>query len=93
MALLVPGNPAIYFELGLLKYSIKDYNGAGQAFASALTVAPQYANAQYYLGLTLARLGRLEEAKTYFEGLAVTNPDNKELQTILTSLRAGKSPF
>ena len=93
LVVLVPANPGLYFELGVLKYSNKDYNGAGKAFALALQVTPNYANAQYYLGLSLAQLGRLEDARVQFEALIVTNPDSPEVKAILKSLRAGKSPF
>ncbi len=93
LALLVPNNPGIYFELGLLKYSDRNYTGAANAFKLALAAMPEYANAQYYLGLALARLGRLNEAQEQFEALSVTNPDNEEVQSILEDLRAGRSSF
>ncbi|MFZ2484723.1 MAG: tetratricopeptide repeat protein [Minisyncoccia bacterium] len=93
LAVIVPNNPAIYFELGLLKYSNKDYLGAGGAFVSALTLVPDYANAKYYLGLSLARLGRLDEAQRQFESLLATNPDNAEVQSIILELKAGKVSF
>lgn len=93
IALLIPNNPNIYFELGLLKYSNKDYVGAVNAFTLALLSAPDYANAKYYLGLTLAQLGRLDEAREQFEALALTNPDNKEIELILEDLREGKVSF
>ena len=93
LALLVPNNPAIFFELGLLKYSNKDYNGAAIAFSSALNTTPDYANAQYYLGLSLAQLGLLDDSKRQFEALLKTNPDNEEVKLILQELEAGKVTF
>lgn len=93
VALLIPGNSAIYFELGLLKYSNKDYVGAANAFASAILSTPDYANAKYYLGLALAQLGRFDEAREQFEDLTVTNPDNEEVRLILEKLKAGKNPL
>lgn len=93
LALIIPGNPSIYFELGLLKYSDADYNGAGEAFSLALISAPDYANAQYYLGLTLAQLGRFEDALEQFEVLAVSNPDSVEVQQIIRDLKAGEDSF
>ena len=86
LALLMPNNPGIYFELGLLKYSNKDYAGAVATFTSALSSAPDYANAKYYLGLSLANLGRKNEARVQFEDLLVTNPDSKELKQALEDL-------
>ena len=93
VARLIPGNPSIYFELGLLKYSDKDYLGAGEALALALTVAPDYANAQYYMGLTLAQIGRLDDALKQFEVLALSNPDSVEVQQIIKDLKAGSDSF
>lgn len=93
LALLIPANPAIYFELGLLKYSNKDYSGAENAFSLALLATPDYANAQYYLGLTLTQLGRLEDALKQFEAVSVTNPDSEEVKQIIKELRLGKTSF
>lgn len=93
LALLMSNNSGIYFELGLLKYSDKDYIGAANAFTLALASTPDYANAKYYLGLSFAKLGRLEEAKEQFEALSVTNPDSQEVRAALEALRAGKSPL
>ena len=93
LAILMPGNPAIYFELGLLKYSKKDYVGAANTFGLALVSTPDYANAKYYLGLSLAQLGQLDEARVQFEDLALTNPESAEVQLILEDLRAGRDSF
>ncbi len=93
LALIIPGNASIYFELGLLKYSNKDYNGAGEAFSLALNVAPDYANAQYYIGLALAQLGRLDDALKQFEVLSSSNPDSLEVKQIIDDLKKGKTTF
>ncbi len=89
LALLMPNNPGVHFELGLLKYSNGDFVGAADAFASALASAPDYANAKYYLGLTLIKLSRLDEARAQFEDLLVTNPDSEEVKAVLESLNNG----
>ena len=93
LATLVPNNPGIYFELGVLKYSNRDYLGAANALKMALASASDYANAQYYLGLSLTRLGQLDEALKQFEALAVTNPDNDLIESIIKELKAGKTTF
>ncbi len=90
---LLPNNPAVHFELGLLKYSATDYQGALAALSQALSVTPDYANALYYRGLTLARLGMTEDAVADFEALSESNPDNEEVLNILGRLRAGQSIF
>jgi cytochrome c-type biogenesis protein CcmH/NrfG len=93
LSVLVAGNPAIHFELGLLKYSSGDFEGAAKAFSSALSLVPDYANAQYYLGLSLSQLKRLDEALRQFEALAVTNPDSQEVKLIIEELKVGKTTF
>ena len=82
----IPNNSGIYLELGLLKYSSKDYLGAVEAFNSALLSTPDYANAKYYLGIVLAQLGRLDEARGQFEELLITNPDSEEVKAVLREL-------
>jgi len=89
-ALLSPGNPGVFFQLGLLKYSDRDYKGASEAFARAITLVPDYANAKYYLGLTLDRLDMRAEAIKQFEDLVKTNPDNDILISVLENLQAGR---
>jgi tetratricopeptide (TPR) repeat protein len=93
LALLIPNNPAIYFELGLLNYTNKGYTKAVDAFSRALQFAPNYANAQYYLGLSLAQLGKLEESLEQFEALSLSNPESEEVKAILEELRAGEVFF
>lgn len=86
LAMLIPNNSGIYFELGLLKYSNKDYIGAVEVLNLALVSTPDYANAKYYLGLALAQLGRLDEARSQFEALLLTNPDSMEVRAALEAL-------
>ncbi len=91
--LVDPQNPALYFQLGLLKYNNRDFVGSARAFDQALVLVPDYANARYFLGLSLERMNRRDDAIAQFEILKQTNPDNAEIDLILTNLKAGKSPF
>lgn len=93
LAITLPRNPSVWFELGLLKYSIRDFAGARVAFEQALTIAPQYANAQYFLGLAYHALENRVAAQAVFENLSRENPNNAEVQMIRENLRAGKEPF
>jgi len=86
-------NPLLYFQLGLLQYSSNDYSDATTTLAQAVKLQPDYANAEYFLGLSYARLNRFPDAAAQFSALAVTNSDNQEVALILANLRAGKSPF
>jgi cytochrome c-type biogenesis protein CcmH/NrfG len=93
LTVLQPTNAGLEFQLGLLKYSGADYQGAADALAQALTISPDYANAKYYYGLTLDKLGRHEEAVAEFEALLKSNPDNQELPSIISNIKAGKDPL
>lgn len=90
---LSPNDIGIFFQLGLLRYSNKDFQGAASAFEQAVALNGNYANAKYFLGLSLDRLGRLAEAIAQFNDLKATNPDNKEVDLILKNLKAGLPPF
>lgn len=92
-AVIEPNNPAIFFQLGLLLYNAEDFKTAIQSFAKSLELAPDYANSKYFLGLSLVQVGDTKNAITLFEDLKKTNPDSKEVQMILTNLKAGRSPF
>lgn len=88
-----PTNPALLFQLGLLYYNSANYTNAGAAFLKSIQISPEYANARYFLGLSIARLGDYKSAVVQFEELLKTNPDNKDLIQIINSLNSGKSPF
>ncbi len=92
-SMINPTDPAIFFQLGLLKYNIKDYRGAINSLEKATKLTPNYANARYFLGLSYEQVGEREKAIQEFEGLKITNPDNKDVLTILTNLKEGKSIF
>lgn len=92
-AVIEPTNPAIFFQLGLLYYNAEDFNSAIQSFNKSLELAPDYANSKYFLGLSRVLTGDVPKAIALFEELKVTNPTSKEVEFILTNLKAGKSPF
>jgi tetratricopeptide (TPR) repeat protein len=88
-----PTDPNAFFQLGLLQYYSQDFKGATASFEKTLSLASDYANAKYYLGLTYELTGNRPKAIDMFVDLAKTNPDNQEVQAILKSLQAGISPF
>ncbi len=88
-----PTNPAIFFQLGLLKYNVRDFNGAITSLEKATTMTPDYANAKYFLGLSYEATGQHDKAIKQFQDLKVTNPDSKEVLAILDNLLAGKPIF
>jgi tetratricopeptide (TPR) repeat protein len=90
---ITPDNPLLYFQLGLLHYNDKNYKSAADSFTSALKLDNKYANAQYFLGLSYARLNNVADAIKQFESLVLNNPENEEVALILSNLRKGKTPF
>lgn len=88
-----PNNSGLYFQLGLLRYNQKDFAGAAGAFERAVILVPNYGNAKYFLGLSYYQIGKKAEAVKQFEELSVANPDNQEVSSILTTMKAGKSLF
>ncbi len=92
-ALLSPNDAGIFFQLGFLRYRASDYAPAREALLRATALIPNYANAQYFLGLSEAALGNRQAAIAQFEAIAALNPDNTEIKSILANLRAGRAPF
>lgn len=90
---LTPRSQLAFFQLGLLDYNAAKYSDAASAFETALSIQKDYANATYFLGLSYARLGRTKDAIVQFENLTLAYPDNQDVKTILSNLRAGKSLF
>ncbi len=93
ITLFEPQNPVAFFQLGLLHYGDSDYENAKTAFTKAVTLANEYANARYFLGLTNWRLNKPADAIGEFEKVLETNPDNNEVRAIISNLRAGNPPL
>jgi tetratricopeptide (TPR) repeat protein len=88
-----PNDPGVFFQLGLLRYNNKDYQGAASALVQATTLTPDYANAKYFLGLSYAKLGKTADALKQFQDIQKTNPDNKEIVQIINNLQLGRDPL
>ncbi len=88
-----PNNPLLWFQLGVLNYNTKQYSDAVESFNKAITLVPEYSNAQYFLGLSYAYQGKTSMAIEMFKKLTVSNPDNQEVKIILKNLQSGQSPF
>ena len=88
-----PTNAAVFFQLGLLKYNEKDFDGAMLALQKATELTPNYANAKYFLGLSYEALGMRDKAIAEFTELKQSNPDSQEVATILANLESGKPIF
>lgn len=93
IATLSPNDSGVFFQLGLLYYNQKNYQNAVLALERAITLNPQYANAKYFLGLAYYQVKDTAKALAQFKDLEKTNPDNKDIQTIISNLEAGKAPI
>lgn len=92
-ARFAPDDPTVFFQLGLLKYNNNDNKGATEALEHAVSLNDAYSNARYFLGLAYERLDRIPDAIKQFEEIEKHNPDNAEVKSILSNLRAGQKPF
>lgn len=90
---LDPRNPVIFFQLGLLRYGMKDIGGAVQALEEAVRQNDSYANARYYLGLAYYQEGRTEDSIAQFKRVWELNPDNADVKNILKRLYEGLDPL
>lgn len=84
-----PNNPNLYFQLGLLRYNDSDYEGAISAFETAVILNNYFSNAKYFLGLSYERVGRTQDAIAQFEDLKILNPENREIDSLLSNLKSG----
>jgi len=74
-----PKNAAIYLNSGVLKFSLKDYNGALSDYNSALNIEPSFGMVYYYRGLTYLEL---HNNKNACEDLKIANDAGVELARI-----------
>ncbi len=84
-------NAQIFFQLGVLYYNAKKYENAVSVLGRAVTIDPSYANARYFLGLSLEKQGRIDDAIAALVEVQKTNPDNQDLAQMIKNLKAGKS--
>ncbi|MDO8575117.1 MAG: tetratricopeptide repeat protein [bacterium] len=81
-----------YYKLGFLLYTDGKFSDSAQVLGRAIQITPEYANARYFYGLDLARLGKFQEAIEQFKIIRQTNPEIKELDQIISDLELGKQP-
>ena len=88
--IVAPFDVGLAFQLGLLYYQDREYEKAIQELKRAILMNPDYANALYFLGLSYNQLEQRDNAIDAFKRVGVLNPDNREVQTILGNLQAGR---
>lgn len=88
-----PQNSILQYQLGILLLQDAAYAPAAAAFEAAVSQAPNFANARFFLAQSYAFLGRFAEATSLMEGLAAENPDNTLVASYRTALASETNPF
>ena len=93
-AYFAPNEPAVLFQVGLLRSGTGDIAGAVAALARAVELNPQYANARFFLGAMYSVQGKYSEALEQMRAVAAYSPENAAaVATDIATLEAGKNPF
>ncbi|MCX8043885.1 MAG: tetratricopeptide repeat protein [Desulfobacterota bacterium] len=85
-----PDDPRLKYNIAACHYKMKDYEKALEGYRDAATMAHDPAlqeKALYNAGNALYRLGRLEEAVTYYQKALELDPQDKEAQHNLEFVR------
>ncbi len=83
-------NPTLLFELGLLYVRANRHTDALTVLQQAIILAPQYANARWYVALLLEEKGDIDGAVAQLNSILETNPDNQMVKDKIAQLEAGK---
>ena len=93
-AYFIPNNPAVLFQVGVLRLETKDTAGAVLALARAVFLNPSYANARYFLAVAYAKQGKYTKALTEIKAIAALSPKNaKAVSQVQKVLANNKNPF
>jgi tetratricopeptide (TPR) repeat protein len=80
---ITPSSSLLLANRGVMKYKTEDYEGAVKDISKALKRRPGIAFLHFYLGLSLIKIGRLNDAKESLEEALAHSPDD---ETILNNL-------
>ena len=80
---------SLHLQLGMASYMRKEDEAALREFFEALRLVPEYAVARKNAGISLGNLGRNREAIEQFELYLKDNPQDKDVQAVVTALRQG----
>ncbi|MGB4076089.1 MAG: tetratricopeptide repeat protein, partial [Minisyncoccia bacterium] len=93
-AYFAPNEPAVLFQVGLLRSGTGDTAGAIAALSRAVELNPQYANARFFLGALHATQGRYALALEQFRAVAAFSPENAQaVAADIAELEKNKNPF
>lgn len=89
-----PQDAGLHYQRGLLLYSQQAYTESRDALQQSVALQPRFANAKYFLGLTLAQLGDINGAIAQFEEVKnIDEASSASVDPILANLRAGRPPL
>lgn len=89
-----PRDAGLHYQRGLLLYSQQAYTESRDALQKSVELQPRFANAKYFLGLTLAQLGDINGAIAQFEEVKkIDEASSGSVDPILANLRAGRPPL
>lgn len=91
-ARLEPGRGSILEALGRAYYQSGQHERARETFEALLEVDPSSHYAQFVLGQSLKRLGRLDEARTHLRLAVALNPSDPVYRAALGRLPADLEP-
>lgn len=93
-AYFAPNDPNVLFQVGILRLSTANYDGAIQALSSAVDQNKSYANARFFLAVAYANKAQYPQALEQLRAIAALSGDNaKAVATDIAQLQAGKNPF
>jgi len=72
-----PGNPDVYFALGLALMKLERYNESGDVFAEVVMRNPSLAEAHYNLAISFYQQGEFELAIKHFRHYIELTPDDE----------------
>ncbi|MEK7560562.1 MAG: tetratricopeptide repeat protein [Patescibacteria group bacterium] len=85
-----PLDIGVAFQLGVLYFQSGNAAKSEEEFKRAVALNDNYSNARYFLGLLYDQKGDKAAAIGEFTKIQTLNPDNQEVKTILTNLKAGR---
>ncbi|MBP6860417.1 MAG: tetratricopeptide repeat protein [Candidatus Pacebacteria bacterium] len=91
---LAPNEPAVIFQVGILRLATGNIDGAIAAFGSAIAIDPSYANAHFFLAVAHATKKDYASAITELRTVGALSAENQgAVAEYIKELEAGKNPF
>lgn len=81
-----PNSPIVAYYKGVVAYLDEDYAGAENHFREVLSVVPNHALSQLYMGFLTYRAGNLEQAENFLQLYAQADPKYLPARKLLASI-------